>query len=396
MNRSRAIFFILSAVLVFPLLAGTLLLAADRQEPQQDDSFYKYLSIFSEVLGLIRQAHVDEPNMPALMAGAMDGTTDALDPFSLYIPAGQVEGYIEARNVGRRHSGMTLLKESGVAYVVTVEKGSPAGLAGVQSGDLISKVDGRTTRVMPLWEIQEVMAGKPGTKVDLDLLRLGEAVKASFELKPFDPPAPSLETVDRGVAMLRIPNFDGETAQQVQQLLGQASSKTNGRLLVDLRGVSSGEAKEAYATAGLFVGGDLGALVRRGQEVEAFSGNPTPAWKGKLVVLVDRGTLGPGEVFATVLRQKAGAELVGERTFGYAGRQEMAELSNGGRLLVTDAFYAGPDRKPLNESLRPDLAVNERSRTFDEREVPMTELILRRGISRLLGEGQQEPAKKAA
>lgn len=396
MNRSRAIFFILSAVLVFPLLAGTLLLAADRQEAQQDDSFYKYLSIFSEVLGLIRQAHVDEPNMPALMAGAMDGTTDALDPFSLYIPAGQVAGYIEARNVGRRHSGMTLLKESGVAYVVTVEKGSPAGLAGVQPGDLISKVDGRTTRVMPLWEIQEIMAGKPGTKVDLDLLRLGESVKASFELKPFDPPAPSLESVDRGVAMLRIPNFDGETAQQVRQLLGQASSKTNGRLLVDLRGVSSGESKEAYATAGLFAGGDLGALVRRGQEVEAFSGNPTPTWKGKLVVLVDRGTLGPGEVFATVLRQKAGAELVGERTFGYAGRQEMAELSNGGRLLVTDAFYAGPDRKPLNESLRPDLVVNERSRTFDEREVPMTELILRRGISRVLGEGQQEPAKKAA
>jgi carboxyl-terminal processing protease len=396
MNRSRVVFFLLSAVLVFPILAGALLLAADRQEPQQEDSFYKYLAIFSEVLGLIRQAHVDEPNMNALMSGALDGTTDALDPFSLYIPAGQVEGYLEARSVGRRHSGMTLLKESGVAYVVSVEKGSPAGVAGVQPGDLISKVDGRTTRLMPLWEIQELMAGKPGTRVELDLLRLGEAVKATFELKPFDPPAPSLEVLDRAV-VLRLPNFDGETASQVRELLGQAAGKANGRLLVDLRGVSSGESKEAYATARLFANGDLGALMRRGQEVEAFTGQEAPAWKGKLVVLVDRGTLGPGEVFASVLRQKAGAELVGERTFGYAGRQEMAELSSGGRLLITGAFYAGPDRKPLNESLKPDLVVNERSRVFLERDVPMTELILRRGISRLLGEDQeQQPAKKAA
>jgi carboxyl-terminal processing protease len=393
MSRSRVIFFLISAVFVFPILAGTLLQAADRQEPEED-SFYKYLAIFSEVLGMIRQAHVDEPNMSALMAGALDGTTDALDPFSLYIPAGQVEGYLEARAVGRRHTGLTLLKESGVAYVVTVEKGSPAGLAGVQPGDLISKVDGRSTRLMPLWEIQEVMAGKPGTKVELDLLRLGEAAKASFELKPFEAPAPSLETLERAV-MLRIPNFDGETAAQVREILARPEVKSNGRLLVDLRGVSVGEASEAYTTAGLFAGGDLGALVRRGKEVEAFTGQLAPSWKGKMVVLVDRGTLGPGEIFATVLRQKGVAELVGERTFGYAGRQEMAELSSGGRLLITGAFYAGPDRKPLNESLKPDLLVNERSRTFLEREVPMTELILRRGVSRLLGE-DQETAKKAA
>ncbi|HYG64628.1 MAG TPA: S41 family peptidase [Thermoanaerobaculia bacterium] len=399
MSRSRVIFFLVSAVLVFPILAGTLLLAADRQEPQED-SLYKYLAIFSEVLGMIRQAHVDEPDMNALMAGALDGTTDALDPFSLYIPAGQVEGYLDARAVGRRHTGMTLLKESGIAYVVTVEKGSPAGLAGVQPGDLISKVDGRSTRLMPLWEIQEIMAGKPGTKVELDFLRLGETVKASFELKEFEPPAPSLETLDRGVVMLRIPNFDGETAAQVRELLKRPEAAAggkaaNGRLLVDLRGVSVGEASEAYATAGLFASGDLGALMRRAQEVEAFSGQLAPSWKGKMVVLVDRGTLGPGEIFATVLRQKEIAELVGERTFGYAGRQEMAELSSGGRLLITGAFYSGPDRKPLNESLKPDLLVNERSRTFLEREVPMTELILRRGVSRVLGE-DQETAKKAA
>ena len=88
MNRSRILFFLISAVIVFPLLAATLVRAADKtQAKPEDDSFYKYLSVFSETLGLVRQAYVDEPDMNTLMSTALDGTTDALDPFSLYVPA---------------------------------------------------------------------------------------------------------------------------------------------------------------------------------------------------------------------------------------------------------------------------------------------------------------------
>ncbi len=167
------------------------------------------------------------------------------------------------------------------------------------------------------------------------------------------------------------------------------------KLLVDLRGVSSGEAESAYATARLFTTGDMGALKRRAEELQVFKSDDKPAWKGKMVIVVDRGTLGAAEVFATVLRQKQKTELVGERTFGHAGRQGSADLSSGGRLLFTEAFYTGPDKKPLNEALKPDLLVDERSRTYLEKDTPMSELILRRGIRRLLGQEPETEAKAA-
>ncbi|MEM6455381.1 MAG: S41 family peptidase, partial [Acidobacteriota bacterium] len=94
----------------------------------------------------------------------------------------------------------------------------------------------------------------------------------------------------------------------------------------------------------------------------AANDNVRPRFAGRLVVLVDRGTQGPAEVLATVLRQRADATLVGEQTFGHAGRQTLIALSNGGRLLLTDAFYAGPDGTPLHEPLEPD----ERVRIFDQ------------------------------
>ncbi len=392
MNRSRILFFFLSALIVFPLLAATLLRAAETgQAKPEEDSFYKYLAVFSETLGLIRQAYVDEPDMNTLMAGALDGTTDALDPFSLYVPASEVAGYLQADTVGRRHSGLTLLKERGIAYVVAVEKGSPADAAEVKAGDIVAKIGDRSTRLMPIWEMQEVLAGKPGTKINMELIRVGEPVQVAFELKPFDPPPASLEEVE-GVPMLRIPSFDDKTAANVRALLTKDPGRIKDKLLIDLRGVSSGDPEAAYATAQLFTSGELGALKRRTEEVRTFRSDERPAWQGKTVILVDRGTLGAAEVFATVLRQKEKFELVGERTFGHAGRQGSAELSSGGRLLFTEAFYTGPDKKPLNEALRPDLLVDDRSRTYLEKDTPLGELILRRGVRRLLG---QEPDSEA-
>lgn len=394
MSRSRIVFFLLSALLVFPMLAGTLLRAADKQQTPDEDSFYKYLAVFSEALGLVRQTYVDEPDMDVLMSGALDGTTDALDPFSIYVPASQVGGYLQARAVGLRHSGLTLLKERGIAYVVAVEKGSPAEMAGTRAGDIVAKVNDRSTRLMPLWEIHEILAGKPGTKVSMELIRLGESVQAAFDLKSFDPPPVSVEEVE-GVMMVRIPSFDEKTAAGVRDAVQKVAERAKGKLLIDLRGVSSGTPEAAYDTAELFTTGDLGALKRRAEELSTFKAEGEPVWKGKLVLLVDRGTLGASEVFATVLRQKEKAELVGERTFGHAGRQGAAELSTGGQLLFTDAFYTGPDKLPLNESLKPDLLVDERSRTYLEKDTPMSELILRRAVRRLLGQDTAPEAQPA-
>jgi carboxyl-terminal processing protease len=396
MSRSRIVFFLLSAILVFPLLAATLLRAADTgpAKKPEDDSFYKYLAVFSETLGLVRQAYVDEPDMDTLMAGALDGTTDALDPFSLYVPASQVSGFLQANTVGKRYSGLTLLKERGIAFVVAVEKGSPGDGAGIKPGDIVAKMNNRSTRLMPLWEMQEVLAAKPGSKVTMELIRVGEPVQVAFDLKPFEAPPVSLEQVD-GVPLLRIPTFDDKTADAVRAALTKSGDKVKDKLLIDLRGVSAGDAESAYATAKLFTTGDMGALKRRAEELQVFKSDDRPVWQGKTVILVDRGTLGASEVFATVMRQKQKAELVGERTFGHAGRQGSADLSSGGRLLFTEAFYTGPDKKPLNEALKPDLLVDERSRTYLEKDTPMSELILRRGIRRLLGQEPETEAKAA-
>jgi carboxyl-terminal processing protease len=378
-----------------------------------------------------------------------------MDPFSVYVPGPAVPGYVKALATGKSLSGLALLKERGATLVMSVEKGSPADAAGLKVGDLVSKLDGTSTRTTPLWEMQEALAGPPGTKVSLEVIRLGVPVQSTFDLKPFTPPAVSLSQVgetpetaeaaekpenpdssagaeakkqaaappvaiapkipksspngqgEKTATVLRIPSFRADTAEQVRGELGargtagRTPGSSEAKLLIVLRGVSSGDPEQAYEVAKLFASGDLGAMLRRKQELRRFESSDTPVWQGRLVVLIDRGTAGPAEVFASVLHQRAGAELVGEHTLGYAGHRSTADLSTGSRLFFTDAFYTGPDKKPINESLKPDLLVSERNRTFLEKDVPMGELILRRGVHHLLDEpalpaSAGHTAKKAA
>lgn len=392
MTRNRLLFFLLSIAVVTPVVTGTFLAAAGGEG--ESDSLYKFLTVFTEVLHRVEQNYVEPVDMEALIDGALDGAADALDPFSVYVPAQVVEPYLAVRAVGTRHSGLLLLKEQGVLFAAGVQPASPAAEAGVQLGDIIAEIDGEPTRTMPLWRAQEILAGEPSRRVTIGVIRLGERHDVVLELRRFEAAAASLSE-HRGVPVLRIPGFEAPTAGRVEELLAELLRQGRERLLVDLRGVAGGDPGAAYAVAGLFASGELGQLVKRDSSLATYAGRPEPLWQGRVAVLTDRGTLGPAELVATILRQKKGAELVGERTFGYAGRQGLAELSTGGRLVYTDAFYTGPDGEPLRQSLRPDLRVDARFRDLEAEGAAGGDAILDRGVGLLLGE-EEVDAREAA
>jgi len=362
MTKSRFLFFIASTLLVLPILAGSLLGAAvEDTSTAGGDSLYKFLSVFTETLSLVDQTYVEETDQDKLMAAALDGVTDALDPLAVYVPREVVPTYLETRSVGEAHSGLYLLRERGMVYVLAVRAGSPGAAAGIEEGDLIAEIGGQSTRVMPLWKVHQLLAGEPGTKLDLELIRFAENMDVTVTLGAFPEPAPALAFHD-DVPVLTFPVIDEDTPGAVRAMLDGDLAEAD-RLLIDLRGVAGGDAEAAYRLAGLFAGGELGHLRHRDETLETYTGDG-PVWSGRIAVLTDRATLGPAEVLASVLRQKAGAELVGERTYGFAGRQSMFELGSGGVLFLADAFYTGPDAVVLDEPLEPDVQVDHRPRAF--------------------------------
>jgi len=379
MDKSRLGFLILSLACLAPFLTGALTLA----DTEDEDSLFKSLSVFTEVLGLVQRVYVEETSLDDLLEGALDGAADALDPLATFVPPGGVDEFSRAARIGSSRSGLTVAKERGIAFVATVGEGSPAAEAGLQAGDVLTEIDGLSSRRTPLWRLHGILAGEPGEQVRLQVLRQGQPEEVVLALAEYAQPLPSLDAGFE-VPVLSVSRFDDRSLAEVRRLLGELASAP--RLVLDLRGAPPVEGDRGYRLAELFVEGEMGRLSSRNRAVETFTAAGAPLWKGELVVLVDRGTLGPAEVAAAVLQQLAGARLVGEPTFGHSGRQSLVDLDGGGRLLLTDAFYTGPDGEPLDTRLDPDVMVRDTSRRFGEQDVPLSELILRRGIDVLVGE----------
>lgn len=396
--RRRSLFVLLSLAMVMPFVLAASQAAeaakAGTKTAAEDDSIFKYLTVFTEVLGLVRNSYVEPTDAERLMSSALDGTVDALDPFAAFVPAADGERFAAAAKIGSSRSGLRLARERGVVFVAGVDEGSPAEKAGVAAGDILAKLDGASSRELPLWQIEARFAAAEGTRVEAEWIRRGEPRQAAVVLAPY-PPAPARLTESREVPVLRLPRLEAAAVPQVRSLVAPLATRQPARLVVDLRGVGGGEAGAAYEIAGLFVDGELGRLTARDRTLETFSDRQPDLFAGQLVVLVDRSTAGPAEILAVALQQRAGARLVGERSFGHAAREEIVTLSDGSRLRLATAFYTAPDGKALTGGLAPDLAVDESTRRFGEKDEPLGELILRKGVGLLLGE-ESLPEKKAA
>lgn len=385
MKSPRRVFLVVSLALLLPVLTGTVFRTVADAKDAGEDSLYKYLDVFTDILNLVRRAYVEETSMEMLIAGAMEGASDALDPLSTYVPFEAADSYKRIRDIGSSLSGVTVAKERGIAYVVAVESGSPGESAGLASGDVLSAIGDESTRLLPLWRIQQAFAAGPGSTVHLEFLREGEPTKVTLELAEFAVPEVSVAERD-GVSILRLHRVDSTAVVQVAQRLSQLAATGQGKLILDLRGLAGGSAESAFELGELFASGSLGEL--RGTEgtVETYRTVGEPAWTGDLVILIDRGSQGAAEVVASVLRQASGARLVGQPSFGHAGRQRVTTLSDGSLFVLTEAYYAGPDGRPIKEPLSPDVEVTERTRSFGEQEVPLDELMIERGIQLLLDE----------
>lgn len=296
--------FVASLFLLLPRLGA--------EEKKDGSGGYRPLGLFTEVLTITRQNYVEPVDGRKLFAGAYAGVTDALDPVSEYVPPSRVAQFRAAEEVrgaaGAGSAGLVIARRFGYPVVVSAVAGGPAAAAGLKSDDVIEKVAGHTARGMALWEVEAHLTGRPGTKVRLLVVREGNAPRhrtIDVVLASWSPEGPSSARVE-GQTVLRVPAFGEGTASALKATL--APLDPTRPLVVDVRGAAYGTWEEAARAASLFVpSGPLGQLVGRRVPARSFAAAPGERLhQGKVVVLVDSGTSGPGEFFAAVLRESAG------------------------------------------------------------------------------------------
>jgi carboxyl-terminal processing protease len=381
-SRTRVIVMSITApVVAFAILGGFLGKVMAREET------YQHLRIFDDVVGMIANYYVEEADMDKVMLGAMHGLADSLDPDSAYLTPAEVKQVESGAPLPPGGVGLELTRQY-YLRVIAARDNSPAFKAGLRTGDYIRAINDKPTREMSVWEGVRALRGAPGSNVSITIIRGNAADPHVVELtrEPEPRSAVSGKIAAPGVGYIRISALGRETADQVKVNVDDVVKRGATKLIVDVRRVSSGTIDDGLAIARLFVAkGTLAQREAKGGARDTIAANAGDgAITAPVAVLVDTGTSGAAEVFASALVGNHRADLIGEHTIGRAASQKLVRLPDGAGLWLSTTRYLTPSGAPLNEKgLEPTVAVDEPDAVEFGQPAPTTDPILDKAIERL-------------
>ena len=335
---------------------------------KQDSVLHTY-SALVEVDALARQKFVEAIKGNRLVDGAIRGMMFELDPYSGYIAPDELPAF-ERRNRGEFDGiGIELGMRAGQITVIAPIEGSPAARAGVLAGDLLLSVSGRDLTDRSVVDVEEMLAGRAGTRVDIVVHHQGHdspdkvsIVRGAVSIRNVRgfrrTPHGSWDHMidpDAKIGYIRVSSFRGNTLRDFDGAVSELLNREVRALILDLRFNPGGLMKQGVDMVDRFVDeGLILSTVTRRQAVDEYRATPAAYDRGlELIVLVNGSSASSAEIVAGSLQARGRALLVGERTFGKGSVQHLIPLvGHHAAIKLTVAYYRLPDGRLIHRTDR--------------------------------------------
>ncbi|MFM7724123.1 MAG: S41 family peptidase, partial [Bacteroidota bacterium] len=278
---------------------------------------------FKEVIQQIERNYVDEVNTKKLTETAIVALLEELDPHSTYIPAEEAQEAQSQINGSCVGIGIRFQIMKDTLMVVATIPGGPSEKLGIQAGDQIVEVDGKSIASVGLKnnEVRSKLMGEMGTKVQVKVLRK-KSTALNFNITRDKIPIFSVDAsymIDKETGYIKLNSFSRTTVEEVQQALRSLKSQGMKNLIFDLQGNGGGLLDAARGVADEFIAGDklLVYSVGRAQPRTNLFAEKKGLWeKGGLIVLTDEYTASASEIVSGAIQDWDRGLVVGRRTFG--------------------------------------------------------------------------------
>lgn len=325
------------------------------------------------VLDYIRQEYVDTVSEQMLADKTIEAMLSQLDPHSAYIPAEELQGLNEALEGNFEGIGVEFHVQEDTIMVVSAIAGGPSEKVGLQSGDRIVKVNGKTVAGIGITneQVQKELKGKGGTRVTVSIYRRGMPELINFSIVRGKIPLNSLEIaymLNQKTGYIKLSKFSATTYEESLDAIKKLKSEGMENLILDLRGNPGGFLDAATKLADEFLSGKKLIVYTQGKarpKTEYKAGTDGAFETGKLIVLIDEGSASASEIVAGAIQDWDRGTIIGRRSFGKGLVQEQTELPDGSAIRLTIARYYTPSgrsiQKPYQEgSLDYDNEISER------------------------------------
>ncbi len=352
--------------------------SATTQLPLED--IQQLTAVFDQV----KRAYVEPVDEKKLIRDAIAGMVSGLDPHSQYFEGQSFKEFREGISGKFTGVGIQIEMEDGLVKVVSPIEGSPAFRAGMQTGDLITRIDDTAVKGLTMDQAIKRMRGPSGSKVILTVFRKGDnrTFPVTIIREEIRTKSVRSKVVEPGYGWIRVSQFQEPTlkdfSEQIKELFRQEPGLKG--LVLDLRNDPGGLLDAAVGISAAFLPKDVVVVSTNGQIAESRStlkaspyfysrdgsdvlaSLPAAIKTVPVVVLVNEGSASASEIVAGALKDHKRAVIMGSQTFGKGSVQsEFTRLPMPSTSLkITTARYYTPSGQSIQaKGIVPDVLLDE-------------------------------------
>lgn len=320
---------------------------------------------FARVMTLIRQNYVNPVSDETLINAAIDGMVSSLDPHSAWLDKSGMADLRELTDGSFGGLGIEIGSDQGHVRIITPLDDTPASRAGIQPGDEILEINGKSVQGQSINDVVGQLRGKAGSQVSLTLKRAAQPQPVKVKLTRENIRLESVKSrlLTKGYGYVRITQFQENTAADLEAALQKLTRNTPFYgLVLDLRNNPGGVLEAAVGAADAFLNQGL-IVYTQGRTPDTrtnYSATAGDLLDGlPLVVLVNSGTASAAEIVAGALKDQQRAVIAGQQTFGKGSVQSVIPLGDDKALKLTIARYYTPSGHSIQaQGITPDILLD--------------------------------------
>jgi len=335
------------------------------------------IKTFAEVFTRIKHNYIEDITDEQLLDYAIEGMLQGLDPHSAYFKQDDFTELKEGTSGRFGGLGMEVMMENGFVKVVAPIDDTPAARAGIQTGDLIIRIDSQSVSGMSLNDAIDLMRGDPGSEITITVVRESqtEPFDVTLERDLIRVQTVKAKMLDDDIGYIRVTQFQSATAElfrkELQMLATEkAKSKQLAGLVLDLRNNPGGLLNAAISISDTFIkdGVLLTTKTRDDADDQSYTATPTDYLNGApIVVLINGGSASASEIVAGALQDRKRAVIMGTQSFGKGSVQTVIDVGEKVGIKLTTARYYTPSGRSIQAlGITPDIDVEQRQ--FKEQE----------------------------
>ena len=332
------------------LVAGLLLAAVfSRLGARNDQIWDDSLDKLAAMATLVEQNYFQPVEADKMMQESIKGMLQMLDPHSYFLDPDGFSRMFEEQKGKYYGIGTQIQKQEDRLVVIAPIEGGPSWRLGVQSGDIISHINGESTKPISSQDAVDKLRGPKGTKVNITIAR--EDLEKSLELTIVREEIPLYSVpyaflLDEGVGYIFIRNFAETTGDEFKEKMETLTKQGMKSLILDLRGDPGGALVPAIEVSDQFLPkGDLIVSVKGrnpiyGREYRAQANNEYE--KLPVIVLINQGSASASEIVAGAIMDHDRGLVIGEDSWGKGLVQTMFPVASNMAVALTIAKYYTP------------------------------------------------------